>query len=456
MAVKKAKPQTHTKIAEGKTAVQSAWTEPGKVVPENIPGFITNIHLADQVNNLTRQIYSSEPEVWVTDADGETAENLTEWLKEEFERLGCWNLMRYVIPDTYHWGCFVYSVGIEAVETGGYRISEIRHLPAESFSQIPPTYSANKVIPNPLMPGIIIDSEGNIEAWQTNRADGTHTLLHNVRFVRATGTPAPSGAAFLYPCYFLIARMDFAAQAQIQQVARIGAPRMIPKVKDDIDDDDYKALQDWFKTMGKFWEGKNNSILLPPGIEFPTLNIKEGTVAAQYIEQCVSWIRNYCNPMSDLTSVGGLGQSDSGRMEMWANFISAEQTLSEHWLESLFNYILEANGREGYEAHIELKRPSIDRSAIKLQALAQAISAHAITPEEIRDNLTDTLELKEWSEEIESELKTQSAINPYMMIGNAGGIGRTVTNPESTIIKDAESEIDSIYSDAAEQIKKTP
>lgn len=442
------------RIAEGKSAVSSAWREPGKVIPENIAGFASNIHIADQVNNQTRQVYPEVPEQWVTTPDGDTDEQLTQWLRERYERLNCFNIQRCVLPDTYIWGCMPYSVGIVMNNRGAYDISEIRRLPPESFTRAPPIITQNTITPNPLMPGIIIDDTGAVQAWQTDPAAGTQTQINNIQFVKAPGAPTPSGAAYLYPCYFIVARMEFAAQAQIQQVSRIGAPRMIPKVVDDATDDDYENLKKWFSSVGKFWDGKNNSVLIPPGIEFPTLNIKEGTVATGYMNQCVEWIRNYCNPMSDLTSTSGLGQSDAGRMEMWCNFISAEQTLSEKWLEHIFDYVLEANGWEGYKTHIELKRPSIDRSAIKLQALNQAVASGAITKEEIRDNLTEILEIKEWSPEIDAELSSSQQYSPYQMVMQNSVMGKTITIPEEQIMHTTEQELAEIYAKGADEIKQ--
>lgn len=456
VSTRKPTAQTKLQIAEGAVAVATPMLTPSKVTPENVLGFSTNIHIADLMNNLTKQVYSAEPEITVTDEEGNVNDKLTEWGKREFHRLGCWNLMRYVIPDTYHWGAFVYSVGYQQVE-GGIEIKEIRHLPGESFT-VPPMMSAmNMITPNPLMPGIVVDTDGNVQAWQTDRQTGRSVELHNVQFVRAAGTPYPSGSAYLYPCYFLVARMDFAEQAQMQQVSRVGAPRLIPKVKDDVSTDEYRKLAQWHKTAGKFWNGKDSSILVPPFIEFPTLNIRESTTASDFVAKCVEYIRTYGNPMSDLTSAGGLGQSDSGRMEMWVNFISSEQTLAETWLEDIFNFVLKANGYDNYKVSIKLKRPSIDRSAVKLQAITQLSSAGAITKEEIRNNVDDILELKEWSEELDAELKTSTPAsaysNPYSTLAFANSeVGKTVTNPEEDVMRKTQSEIEAVYNDGMQKI----
>jgi hypothetical protein len=107
------------------------------------------------------------------------------------------------------------------------------------------------------------------------------------------------------------------------------------------------------------------------------------------------------------TSGTTIGSSDSGRMEMWATYIASLQSVAEKWLEELFDYILRANGYENHHTHIKLKRPSVDRSLLKLQYIQTGVSAKAITTEEVRDNMTDVLELKQTTPELIRELEVQ-------------------------------------------------
>ena len=394
--------------AQGKTSVSAAWSiKPSKVTPENIPRFQSNIHYQDALCDITRQVYTAPPEIWVTDAEGEQDDALTAETIAQFERTNAWDVMQFIIPDVYGWGASVISPGIE-LRGGRYELTELRHLPAESLRWMPPNAGLEFIIPNPLLPGIGVRPNGEIEVWQTDLRTGMQLAITNHRIIRLHGAPEPSGVAFMYPCYFLLAMIDFAMQAEVQQVNRVGAPILLPKVAEEASEEEYAALQDWFKQFGKSW-GKDTACLIPPGIEFPSLNLREGTVAQQFVNQCVDWIRAYTNPMAQMQQANGagIGSSDSGRMEMWATYIASLQSLAEHWLEELFDYLLRANGYEGHHTHIRLKRPSVDRAALKLSYIQTGVQAKAITTEEVRDNMTDILELKQTTPELIRELEVQ-------------------------------------------------
>lgn len=426
--------------AQGKTSVSAAWNvKPSKVTPENIPRFQANLHYQDALSDITRQVYTAPPEVWVSDAEGEQDDALTAETIRQFEAVNAWDVMQFVISDVYGWGASIISPGIEK-RGGKYELAELRHLPAESFRWMPPNAGLEFIVPNPLLPGIGVRPDGTVEVWQTNLINGTQTLIENCRIIRLHGTPEPSGAAFMYPTYFLLAMIDFAMQAEVQQVNRVGAPILLPKVSEEASEEEYAALQDWFRQFGKSW-GKDTASLIPPGIEFPTLNIREGTVAQQFTAKCVDWIRAFTNPMSQMQQANGagIGSSDSGRMEMWATYIGSLQSVAERWLEELFDYIHKANGYADYHTHIRLKRPSVDRSALKLQYIQAGVSAKVLTTEEVRDNMTDVLELKETTPELIRELEVQYPM--IMSMFNTADIVPNFSKAEDRIMAKTQEQI---------------
>jgi len=429
--------------SEGYEAVSASWkTAPTKVRPDTIPKLQNNVHYQDALTSKTIQIYPAPPEIWVTDGTGETDENLTAETLETFERINGWDLMRNVIPDIMGYGCSIFSPGIDKKDNHWY-ITEIRHLPPQTFSTHPPI-GGNVTIANPLLPGIIVTPEGETQVWQINHSTGAHLRIQNFRIIKMPGTPTPSGMAYMYPVYHLIAMIDFAMQAEIQQVNRVGAPILLPKVSEEADDLEYDLLAKWFKEFGKQW-GKDTTALIPKGIEFPALNIREGTVAQQFVNQCVSWIRAFSNPMSEMQQTGtGIGTSDSGRMEIWATHIASFQNTCEQWLEQLFDEILRANGYKDHHTHIRLKRPSVDKSALRIEALRLAYDTKSITKEETRDNLTDILDLKIWTPELEAELNTLYPPSAAGIFGNTKGISRK----QNTIIENTQREIDKITDEA--------
>ena len=437
------------KAAEGNKSPSAAWDEgPSKVTAQTVLRFVNNIHYADSVNNISLQVYPAPPEVWVTDADGDTDDELSKRIRENFDALGAYASMRTVLTDRYSHGCCVKSIGYDTDADGWLMPTEIRDLPPKSFAMAP--MSTTGTIVNPLMPGIILNSDGETEVWQTNLPNLTQTKLDNVTIIRDPSTPYPSGRAYALPVFACIAEVDFANKAAIQQVSRIGAPIILPKVVDTASAEDYRDRQDWFAKWGAVW-GNTNTSLIPPGIEFPNLQIRETTTAADFIQRRVEWIRTYFNPMSAMQDAGaGIGTSDSGRMEMWATFIAAEQSRAEEWIEDIYDYCLAANGYDGYHAHIRLKRPSVDKAALKIQAIAELAKDKAILLSEIRDNVTDILDLKETTPDVELELKNQYPENSaYGMFGNTVD---GFTSPEDKIMMATEKKLRELNDKTADKI----
>ncbi len=406
---------------------------PEKVTAENIPKFVNNIHYADNKQNLMIQIFPSPPEIWTTGPDGETDEDRTSRDKETFEAVRGYAAMQIAVSDILDYGASVKSPGIARID-GEYTLAEIRNLPARSLALNP---GSGRAV-NPLMPGITV-RDGETEVYQFDASRGTTQQIWNFVIVKQAETPEPSGKAYSLPIYPVIAEIDFANKAATQQVNRVGAPIIMPKANDEISADDYRDLIEWHRKFGTKW-GKDTSFLIPPGVEFPDLKIKEGTTARDFVEERVRWVRFFFNPTTDLDSSGtAIGASDSGRMEIWANYIASWQSLAETWLERLFDACHAYNGRDGYHTHIQLKRPSVDRSAAKLQYIQGLVSAKAITVEEIRDNATDILDLRETSAEMLLQLREQYPASS--MVGLFGNTTEGFTRPEDQIMAETEKKI---------------
>ena len=448
----KAKKEEKVKEAQGLQVVTATWGKTiTEVTPKNIPKFQTNIHYLDALESLNIQVFPAPPELWVTDADGETDEELTNRLKEDFARLDCYSLMQNVLTDTYGFGPFIYSIGRQLVD-GRYTITDIRRLPPQNFAAAPMSAGLTTSTPNYLVPGIILNADGEPEYWE-QQASGNQIKLENVQTVVIPGAPKYGGRPYMLPVYYILSLIDYASHAQMQQMQRIGAPILLPKISDEITDPD-SAMQivRWAKQFSKTW-GKDSVGLVPQGVEFAELKITESGVAKDAIATWVEWIHHYANPMANMEQTGGLGTSDSGRMEMWANFIASRQQMCEEWLEKEFDWCLEANGYSGYTTNIMLKRPSIDRAVTKLQYISTGLQNGTITTKEARDNSTDILELQETNEELLAELESKKQVSNPFPFGNMKV--DNFTNPEDKIMTDAAKSLEDIYGDAYRKIIKT-
>ncbi len=404
------KPKKSQKV-EGITLNSAGYNTPAKGINcSTVRNLVQNIHYADNIQNIKIQVFPDSPEVWVTDPDGKTDEDRTAELKADFARVKGYEAMLLTFPGVMDWGCSVKSVGYEFVE-GKYRVSEIRNLPSESFCMF-----QNGTIVNPLMPGIVTVGD-ETEVYQYIEDTGATLRIDNFTIVRDESTPYPSGRAYSLPVYKVIAAIEFADVACQQQVNRVGAPIIMPKILEDYAGDGTE-LNAWFVKFGRQW-GKDTGFLIPQGVEFPDLKITESTTAQEYKQQCINYINLFFNPTSVFSNEGSsLSSSDSSKAEIWAAFIGGLQSIMETWIVKVFQAALEWNGYNGYEVHIELKRPSIDRSAERREQVKLAIEGKAITIDEIRDNLPE-LELREMSDEVRAELsELYKATSPVMTFGN--------------------------------------
>ena len=409
---------------------------PKSVTAANVQGYIQNIHLAKQYQNLVVQVFPGYPQVWVEDVNGEMDNEQSEILKEFAKKLKIYPSMQISFFDTIFYGASVKSVGYKNIN-GIYTPSEIRNLPPQSFNQS--SGFGNSVTINQLLPGIIVKDNGDVEVWQTDDA-GRQTKIENFYIIKEPTTPEPSGRAYALPCYPVIATIDFTNRAINQQVARVGAPSLFPQIADGIvKEEDYKRLENFARDFQKRW-GKDTGFILPPGISFPDVKIKEGSTAQDRLDDLIEWLDVFFNPTTVLqkstgTSIGG---SDSGAAEIWANFIGGTQSWIEEAYEALLQPYLDVNGYEGLYVKIRLKRPDINRSEERRLQVVAAVASKAITVEEVRDNLTE-LNLKEWTPEIEAQITDTYAntvtSNPFGNVGEVRGEDKIVEDTEKALIK---------------------
>lgn len=374
---------------------------PDTINANKVIGYSRNIHLSSRYLTLKMQVFPGAPQIWVEDIDGVMDEKLTTEFKQFYENANLYESMQQSFFECVFFGCSVKSLGYESID-GKYCLTEIRDLPAQSFnSSVSGGIGDNQII-NPLMPGITVNKEGEITAYQTD-ANGLQTKLENFEIIREPTSPYPSGSAYILPCYPIVAVMSKAIKAIDQQVHRIGAPIVFPQMTDQVVLDD-EAISRWSRDFLKRW-GKDIGFMIPQGINFPDMKIHENDVAQKWLEHLESVLNVFFNPTLILQQGNGttIGASDSGALEIWNNYIGGTQSWLERAYENMLQPLLETNGYEGQYVRIRLKRPEINRSESRREQVALAFQAHAITTEEIRDNLKD-LELKEWNDNVKEEL----------------------------------------------------
>jgi len=372
------------------------------ITPTRAMQYLKNVHTATQLENLQVQVFPGPPDVWVEDETGEQDEDKTKELKETFEKVRGYASMQISWYEVMGLGASVKSSGY--TRSGGpLNITEIRNLPAFRFSQYPGIGD----IQNELMPGIVVNDAGETEVYQTSSDGMTQTKITNYHIITEPTAPQPAGEAYILPIYPIIAAIDHANKAADQQVDRIAAPSIFAQLEEQ-----NAQVAAWAKTFVKKW-GKDTSFVIPRGVTFPDVKIRETRTAEDRLNMLVKWIENYFNPTTVLQKGNSMGASDQGAARIWANYIAGTQSWIEGAYEEFFQPLLTANGYDNLYVRIRLKRPELDRSSEIREQIKVGIEGKAITTEEIRDNLSE-LVLKDTDDALLTMLGEQyaSAITP--------------------------------------------
>jgi hypothetical protein len=226
-------------------------------------------------------------------------------------------------------------------------------------------------------------------------------------------------------------------------VHRVGAPLIFPQITETITAD----LKTWGDNFVRNW-GKDTGFVIPPGVAFPDVKIRETQTAADRLKLLVSWLEVYFNPTTVLQSGAGtvIGASDSGAMRVWNNFIGGTQAWIEEQYEAFLQPVLAANGYDDLNVRIQLKRPELDRSEVIVNQLRVGIEGRALTREDIRRNLSE-LDLGELTDEVRAELDATYAAAPALFENLAGFTrkeGRRVSAAERKIIAANEASLRAI------------
>ena len=421
---------------------------PKKVTVETVREWTNSVYLAKNIKDFSVQIYPEPPTITVINDDKEEeVPELTKEIAQNFKDVRAWSAIQNVYPDIGFWGASLNSIGRARID-GKWTITEIRHLPAESFTG----YQAGTVI-NPLLPGITLDSDGKPMFFQTDYETYQTKLLSNVTSITDLSTPKYAGKAICYPLYRLMATIELVDTALCQQVNRIGAPTIMPQVTPDYTPRPSKdEIKTWFDAFAKRW-GKDSAFVIPPWATFPELRIRESTTAADLKAVLVKYINDYFNPLSAFQSeTSTLGSSDSTRGQVYADYIRSLQEMSVEWLEREYNTILEMNGYVNHSCHIELKRPTVDKTSAKLEQIKVGIAGRSLTKAEIRNNLND-LDLMETTPELELALEKEYQAAGGFSFGNVADV-ENFTSPEERIMSDTEKQIIELNRKAMDGIYK--
>lgn len=393
MVIKMAK-KTYKAEGEARSLTSQRYSTPAAVKDgRDVVRMSQNIYLAQQLCNLESQLFPLEPEITVLDGDNNKVDDLTIRYKNMFLKAGLEKSVHVTFYEYMLYGCSVKTFTVFESK-GVFYLDEIKDLPADTFYNSPECVT-NYDTPNPLMRGLVVDEQtGALIAEQCIGNSNTRVRIENFAIMKEPSAPEPYGEAYCLPLYPIIAQIDQADRALSAQIHRVGTPLIFPKMSDE-SPENVQALNSWASKFLTKW-GQNSGFLIPRGIELVSPNIYESSGAYERLESLKEAIAGFFNPTIVLRHAEtGIGGSDAGAQRIYYNFIRYTQRWICKCYEQIGDNFLQANGYKGYTLHI--KFPSVEPQNVEqiIAALNLLIQANAVTPEEIRRNLTGVLDLDE-------------------------------------------------------------
>lgn len=338
------------------------------------------------LKKLRQAVFQEMYALEVIGPDGEADADLSARMVEMFERpdVRLWAKMSVSYVDNFAWDISLFSPGWAWVD-GEYRLTELRHLPARTFSDYPA--GAGMVCSADILKGIVVNKEGRVEYWQSTWAPGSRpTQITNVFVVRDPASTDLPGDSDLIPLVPIITEINFTSRAQDQKVNRVGAPivfiRIVPNLPGKADDIAYaqKILKNW---------GNGSAYLLRSNMEMVGLPVgADNETAIKYLQFLREVVREYMNPASLIQkqgdSLGGNGEADTDQSEKYARGV-------QMWIEDAFEQLaqtyLDANGYEGYTASIHIGKQTVNVGNVEIAQARAGYEAGVMTINEMRRKL---------------------------------------------------------------------
>ena len=304
-----------------------------------------------------------------------------------------WANMQRAYTDIFWYGISIFNP-VWSYEGSEFRLMKLRHLPALSFEDAPPTTADTY---SEILQGITLDeSKQKIEYWQTD-SDGNQIQIKNVFVVKDPVTDKIGGESIILPLVPIIEMLDFVWGAQMQQANRTGAKILFLKItnpkpanaqNNSVGDKEYGAmlLQKW---------GKDQAFILRDNMELIDPGIKDDLSNLEVIDALAHILIDYITPTAMIAREGStIGGSELQREELLNKYIAGVHSWIQNQFESLLNEYLEYNGYENYRVEIVIPEPTIDRSEMDLKEAEVGFKTHSLTINEIRKRLGEA-ELEE-------------------------------------------------------------
>lgn len=405
-----------------------------EITAREIKRLTTNPYFTKVKADQSNLIFTDRPTIKIKNAKGEIDEDLSIEYLTNSEGIKLVSKMTTAFNECFDWGCSILNPIIE--RTGNeYRISEIRILPSFSFTD--PPQNGSKTY-SEIVEGITFEPTSNSIGYYQTSATGHQTKLNTddlilIKDPNSTDLiPLPIG----YPVMKFIRLLDFAWQANLQQINRIGADSVIIRISnpkgaigDKESDEDYawKIVKNW---------SKDNSFILRENMEFVSPQTLQSDIAGTSIKMLENRVDTYYSPYVMISKDGTMiGGSDKSAYDLLLSHVDGIQQWLSSTFEQLYDLILELNGYTGYTAQVLLPTPTRDTTEEDLAKGEFALKSKTAGFNELRKlwgaEPIDTTEQKR----IEEYYATNGAtISPAMFTD--GSIQHKNTPEEKQIVDD--------------------
>ena len=323
-------------------------------------------------------IFTDRPTVAVYDPKGESVDELRDKVMAMADRVGLYDNMMVMFDEMFWYGAGLLNP-VWVKEGNEVTLQELRHLPSDSFTS-PPT-GVTTIYSN-VMQGLVLDDDGEMEYYQLQDLNSMTPvkLEGNVMMIKDPTEPGLAGSPMVLPLIAVLKMMDFAWDANMQRVNRFGAGGVvfIEVTNGTQTDIDYatKVLKNW---------GRKTSYVLKDNMKVVPLSITESSSAMETINALNQLLIEFFSPASSLTKEGSLiGGSDWGASELLKSYIGGIHRMLEGFMNSIFQFYLDANGYADHTVEWTMPTLSIDRSEINLKQAQVGFNTKSATLNEIR------------------------------------------------------------------------
>jgi hypothetical protein len=422
------------------------------MTPERIEKIRLNVYGKGISTKVQALIFADEPTITVEDPEGNVDEELSQVLQNMYKKARVWSAKQIAYDDILWHGISIFNPVWIKDETSGYIVlDKMRHLPADSFTTAPSTIT--EIFARRLV-GIVLNSKGEVEYWQTNNK-GNVVHIKNAASIIDPTSRFIDGDPVMLPLIPIIEMLKYTWNSQMQQVNRVGAKILFIKITNprpasanngNVSDVDYATdiLRNW---------GKDTSFLLRDNMEIIDLGIKDDSNNLEVIDKLYDVALDYISPSGLIARRGdsGLAGGEKEREKLLSQKVAAIHSWLEEQFEQILQKFFEYNQfPPGWNVFINIPSPRVDQTATNIQKVDMCMKWKILPP----SRALEILELEPLTEEEKAELDSYIEASKGTMDGglNEAGFIESKNRTEDIVSRKLEARLHKLLDTLEEDV----